>query len=199
MSAAVRAFIEAGLRKKSEHPAAAYVDTLSGDIFGFFRSEKRYRRCDVVYSGRAADGKTRVLDAARFVETQFFFVDTRRIYYIHSDSVFCLFERQRARERNDRGLGRSVGGNFRLAERTLGADGSKINDAAPTAFAHVRQRGAAHKHNAHQVGRENILPIFERAFGQCAPAKIAYVVDKNIESPKTIGYGIDELFRAFCG
>ncbi len=62
----------------------------------------------------------------------------------------------------------------------------------------MRQRGAAHKHNAHQVGRENILPIFERAFGQCAPAKIAYVVDKNIESAKAIGHGIDELVRAFC-
>src|SRR5438128_11368929 len=94
ISDAVRAFITEGPRKKLKHPAAANVHDLSGDIFSFLGGEERNGCGDIVHSARAANRKPRVLDTARFVEPQFFFVNARRIHDVHRDAVLSLFQRQ---------------------------------------------------------------------------------------------------------
>src|SRR4029077_4970624 len=54
------------LAGRLEHPAAADVDDLAGDILRFVGSEKGDGGGNIFHGGRAADGKTRVADAACF-------------------------------------------------------------------------------------------------------------------------------------
>src|SRR3984893_13833037 len=66
ISAAVSAFmIDLLLVTKLQHPPAADVHHLSGDVFSFFGSKERHGRGHVFHRGRAADGKPRVPHAAR--------------------------------------------------------------------------------------------------------------------------------------
>src|SRR5260370_42672214 len=78
---------------RSQHPAAADIDDLSGDILGFFGCEKSYRGSNIFDRGRATDWKTRVADFAGFLQRQLIFIDARRVHNVYGDPVLGFLER----------------------------------------------------------------------------------------------------------
>jgi len=171
-----------------QHPAAADVHNLTGNIFRFFRREKRNGSGNVFDRRRTADGKPRVFHAASFVKSQIFLIDTGRIDDIYGDAVLGFLERERTRKRDDRSLRRSVSGNF-LPDRTRAPlrPPPKLMMRPPAAAAHMRQRGSAHEDNAHQVGgKKYFCQSSSETFCERTPAEIADVVDQHVEPAETV-------------
>src|SRR4029077_238367 len=115
---------------KSEHPAAADIDDLASDILRLFGSEEGNRGSDIFDSGRAADRKAGVADAACFVQRELVFVDAGGIDDINGDAVFGFFQCERAGQCDDGSLCCSVCRDFGLAKRALGPHRTQVDDAA---------------------------------------------------------------------
>src|SRR5690348_9928749 len=88
--------------QRLQHPPAADVDNLSGDVLGFFGCEKGDGGGHVLDGRRTANGKTCIAHAPRFVEAEFLLVNTGRVDDVYGNSVLRLFESERTGKRDDR-------------------------------------------------------------------------------------------------
>src|ERR1700732_4155704 len=70
-----------------QHPAAADVHDLAGNILRLFGSKEVDRGSYVFDRGRAADGKPRVPNAARLTERQLVLIDARGIHDVDGNPV----------------------------------------------------------------------------------------------------------------
>src|SRR5580698_7419183 len=128
-----------------QHPSAADVQDLTGNVVGGLGGEK------FDGGGRAPGGKAGIGEASRFVESEVFFVNIRRVHDVDGDAVLCFLDGERAGKRDNGSFRGGIRGNRGLTESTLGSHRAEIDDAAPALAAHRRENGFAGVKNTEKI------------------------------------------------
>src|SRR5215471_4131888 len=97
ISAAVRAFIAKPAGWGLEHPSAAHVEHLAGDILGFLGSEEGDGSGHVFHRRGTSNRIAGVAQFTRLLHGQVLFVHAGGVDHVHSNSIFSFFQGERTR------------------------------------------------------------------------------------------------------
>ena len=124
--------------------------------------------------------------------------DQPRRHHVDRDPEAGLLERERARERDDAGLGGRVGAELRLALRR-GAHRGEVHDPAEALLAHVRDDQPAHVEDGVEVRGEDPAPLGGIDVDQGLPAERADGVHEHVDAPPACDRLLDEAARLARG